>query len=727
MSTLNGRTPADSFPALLKINRANDSTATSTNPGIDATLRNVEDGLGNQTPLKLSSTQIALNDMTWPTSGAAVGKFLQIGSTNQLRWLTFSVAGDLQWNSSTGVLSYSLGFTPVNKAGDTMTGFLTLSADPTSNLHAATKAYVDNKASVQSVNTKTGAVTLTTTDISEGSNQYFTIARARSSLSGTGIGLSYNSTSGVITFDQTALSITESQITNGSLLARVANNETITGTWTFSNPVSGANPVAASDLATKQYVDNYATGLDFKQSVRAATTGNIALSGLQTIDGVSLLGGDRVLVKDQSTASQNGIYIAASGSWARAYDADNSPNNEVNAGMFCFVQEGTVNADTGWVLATNNPITLGTTALNFVQFSGAGLITAGNGLAKTGNLLSVQTVSSSRIAVSASGVDLATVTDSGTGSFKKITVDSYGRVSGTSSVVKSDLVSLFTTDDITEGSTNKFFSNSLVRGAISVSGTGLSYSSSTGVITTNATSSNTASTVVARDASGNFTAGTITAALTGNASTASQLQTSRSISATGDATWTVNFDGSANATAALTLATVNSAPVSSSLVKVTVNGKGLVTATSAVTASDVTTSLGYTPVNKAGDTMTGGLTAPTLTAITSATIANMFFTSQSGNIASGNTTSAIGDVSASLFTTVKYMVTLKDTTTGEYETTEILLVYDGTNINMTQFGTVLSGVELGTFSATIAIGQIRLTFTKTTSNAVDYKTSIIAH
>lgn len=695
MSTLNGRTPADSFPALLKINRANDSTATSTNPGIDSTLRNVEDGLGNQTPLKLSSTQIALNDMTWPTSGAAVGKFLQIGSTNQLRWLTFSVAGDLQWNSSTGVLSYSLGFTPVNKAGDTMTGFLTLSADPTSNLHAATKAYVDSKTAVQSVNTKTGAVTLTTTDISEGtnlyftnartrsaisasgtgltynsstgaltfdqtalsiaetqipngsilarvadnevisgswtftspvvgtnptlddhlttkiyvdnqvvvgspvknvnsktgdvvltttdisegSNQYFTIARARSSLSGTGTGLSYNSTSGVITFDQTALNITESQITNGTLLARLADNETITGTWTFSNPVSGANPVAALDLATKQYVDNYASGIDFKQSVRAATTGNITLSGLQTVDGVTLLSGDRVLVKDQSTASQNGIYVAASGSWSRAYDADNSPNNEVNAGMFCFVQEGTVNADTGWVLATNNPITLGTTALNFVQFSGAGLITAGNGLSKTGNILSVQTVSSSRIAVSASGVDLATVTDSGTGSFKKITVDSYGRVSGTTSV----------------------------------------------------------------------------------------------------------------------------------------------------TSSDITTSLGYTPVNKAGDTMTGGLTAPTLTANTSAWLANMFFTSQSGNIASGNTTAAIGDVSASLFTTVKYMVTLKDTTTGEYETTEILLVYDGTNINMTQFGTVLSGVELGTFSATIASGQIRLTFTKTTSNAVDYKTSIIAH
>jgi len=256
MSTLNGRTPADSFPALLKINRANDSTATSTNPGIDSTLRNVEDGLGNQTPLKLSSTQIALNDMTWPTSGAAVGKFLQIGSTNQLRWLTFSVAGDLQWNSSTGVLSYSLGFTPVNKAGDTMTGFLTLSADPTSNLHAATKAYVDSKTAVQSVNTKTGAVTLTTTDISEGTNLYFTNARTRSAISASGTGLTYNSSTGALTFDQTALSIAETQIPNGSILARVADNEVISGSWTFTSPVVGTNPTLDDHLTTKIYVDN---------------------------------------------------------------------------------------------------------------------------------------------------------------------------------------------------------------------------------------------------------------------------------------------------------------------------------------------------------------------------------------------------------------------------------------------------------------------------------------
>jgi hypothetical protein len=103
------------------------------------------------------------------------------------------------------------------------------------------------------------------------------------------------------------------------------------------------------------------------------------------------------------------------------------------------------------------------------------------------------------------------------------------------------------------------------------------------------------------------TATTFTGALTGNASTATALQTSRSISATGDAAWTVNFNGSANATADITLATVNASPQTDTFRKITVNGKGLVTATSAVSSSDITTALGFTPVNKAGDTMTGAL------------------------------------------------------------------------------------------------------------------------
>lgn len=148
-----------------------------------------------------------------------------------------------------------------------------------------------------------------------------------------------------------------------------------------------ADPSAAQDAATKAYVDAVKTGLDVKDSVRAATTANITLSGTQTIDGVALSAGDRVLVKDQTTASQNGIYVVASDAWSRAADADSSA--EVTAGMYVFVEEGTTNGDTGWVLTTNNPITLGTTALSFAKFTSAGDIVAGAGLTKTGATLDV--------------------------------------------------------------------------------------------------------------------------------------------------------------------------------------------------------------------------------------------------------------------------------------------------------------------------------------------------
>jgi len=131
-----------------------------------------------------------------------------------------------------------------------------------------------------------------------------------------------------------------------------------------------AAPVSDNDAARKADVDAARTGLDIKSSCRVATTANITLSGTQTIDGVSVVAGDRVLVKNQSTASQNGIYVCAAGSWTRATDADTDA--KVTAGMFTFIEEGTANADTGWVLSSNQPITVGTSSLTFTQFSGTG-------------------------------------------------------------------------------------------------------------------------------------------------------------------------------------------------------------------------------------------------------------------------------------------------------------------------------------------------------------------
>ena len=154
------------------------------------------------------------------------------------------------------------------------------------------------------------------------------------------------------------------------------------------NKISGlADPIDDSDAATKGYVDSVAQGLDVKASVRVATTENVDLAtgGLLTVDGVVLAEGDRVLVKNQTTASENGIYVAAAGAWVRSEDAN--INTEVTSGMFTFVEEGTAGGNNGYVLVTDGSITLGTTDLEFEQFSGAGQIIAGAGISKSGNEL----------------------------------------------------------------------------------------------------------------------------------------------------------------------------------------------------------------------------------------------------------------------------------------------------------------------------------------------------
>lgn len=199
-----------------------------------------------------------------------------------------------------------------------------------------------------------------------------------------------------------------------------------------------ATPVSAQDAATKAYVDNLAQGLNVKAECRVTTTANITLSGTQTIDGITLSVGDRVLVKNQTTSSQNGIYVVASGAWTRSTDADNASNvtgSEVTSGMFTFISEGTNNATTGWVLSTPNPITLGTTALTFVQFSGAGTYSANNGVQLVGSVFSAVSANTTRIAVGAAGIDLAAVgsvsgTYGNTGyQVPNISVDGYGRFS----------------------------------------------------------------------------------------------------------------------------------------------------------------------------------------------------------------------------------------------------------------------------------------------------------
>lgn len=161
-------------------------------------------------------------------------------------------------------------------------------------------------------------------------------------------------------------------------------------------------PVADTDAAPKGYVDSAVAGLSWKDPVRAATTANItiatALNAADVIDGVTLANGDRVLVKNQSAPAENGIYVVAA-SPARATDADAEADL---LGAAVWVLEGTANADTGYTMTTNAPITVGTTGLSWVQFSGLGQITAGAGLTQTGN--QIDAVAGTGIVVNANDI-----------------------------------------------------------------------------------------------------------------------------------------------------------------------------------------------------------------------------------------------------------------------------------------------------------------------------------
>lgn len=215
------------------------------------------------------------------------------------------------------------------------------------------------------------------------------------------------------TFDGTTFAVTAATDITGDLdvdnininsntISSTNSNGDITlapnGTGTVKVPSgyddrSGQNSLT---LVTKGYVDAVKQALDIKESVHAASTANVSLtagsSGLEAgdvIDGVTLVAGDRVLLKNQTDASENGIYVAVASGGTPARSDDANASADVTSGMFVWVEEGTANADQGYVLTTNNVITLNTTNLTFTQFSGAGQITAGNGLTKSGNTINV--------------------------------------------------------------------------------------------------------------------------------------------------------------------------------------------------------------------------------------------------------------------------------------------------------------------------------------------------
>ena len=268
---------------------------------------------------------------------------------------------------------------------------------------------------------------------------------------GTGV-LVFSNSPTLVTPTLGAALATSITATSGNLdIAAASGNNSVnlvptgTGSVDVANKriTSVAEPTQSSDAATKNYVDAVKTGLDVKDSVIVTTTANLTAtysngtsgvgatltnSGTQaaiTIDSRVLVVGERVLVKDQTTALQNGFYrvtTVGSGSvnWVLTRTVDADEDSEITPGAFTFVEEGTVGANNGYVCTNTGAITVGTTPITFVQFSGAGQITAGDGLTKTGNTLNV-VGTTNRISISADAVDIsssyvgqATITTLGT-------------------------------------------------------------------------------------------------------------------------------------------------------------------------------------------------------------------------------------------------------------------------------------------------------------------------
>jgi hypothetical protein len=231
----------------------------------------------------------------------------------------------------------------------------------------------------------------------------------------TATGISFNGTGGVTLVTAIAANALSISMVN-NLQATLNTYQPLLGYTplnkagdTATNLLLSADPTTALGAATKQYVDNSvqagAAGIDPKESVACATTANITLSGTQTIDGYAVAAGQRVLVKNQTTASQNGLYLANASAWTRTTDGS---QGELTSGALVFVINGTTQAATQWYLQTPDTITVGTTNLTFVQYGAGSSYTNGNGLSLTGTVFAVVAAPSAGIVVTASGVGIDT-------------------------------------------------------------------------------------------------------------------------------------------------------------------------------------------------------------------------------------------------------------------------------------------------------------------------------
>jgi hypothetical protein len=368
---------ADAYETTLQVeDPTGDRTITLPNATGQVVLRDTTDTLTNKT-VNLSSNTFSGTTSEF-NAALSDANFVTTGDTGTVTSTMIAdgtiVDGDI--NASAAIAASKISGTAVTQA-DTATVTNAMLAGSIANNKLENSSITINGTSVS----LGGSRTIGSDDVAEGStNKYFTDERAQDAIgNAVGNGLDYDDNTGAISVDASEFALNAVGAPTGAVSMATYK---ITGLGT---------PTDAADAATKGYVDSVAEGLHIHESVVAATTANVnlanALENGDVLDGITLATGNRILVKNQTTQSENGIYVVqASGQPSRAADFDTA--TEVDSGDFVFVYSGTANAGTGWV-QTNRPATIGTDAIAFTQFSGAGTYIGGAGLTLDGTTFNV--------------------------------------------------------------------------------------------------------------------------------------------------------------------------------------------------------------------------------------------------------------------------------------------------------------------------------------------------
>jgi hypothetical protein len=528
-----------------------------------------------------------------------------------------------------------------------------------------------------------------------------------------------NVVTNAITGKTTGVTITATGINQNISLVPTGTGTVNVGNFVISNVATPVNP---QDAANKQYVDEVAQGLIVKAACQAATyeplatstggtiTYNNGTSGVGatltvaggtfgTIDGVTLSNGSRVLVKNEAAPANNGIYVRTSTTvLTRTTDFDNSPSGEI-AGAFTFIQGGTINGDTGWVCTTDNPVVMGTTAINFTQFSGAGSYTAGTGLTLTGSVFSI--TNTTVTAASYGGGDaVATFTVNAQG---QLTAAANTAITANAAnLTGSTLASGITTSSLTSVGTlgNLSVTGNITSGNIYANSGTIGASLLAGTLTTAAQPNVTSlGTLTGLDVNGNITAANITA---------------------NTGVFTGNGAGLTNIAGANVTGTVANATF----------------ATSAGTAGTVTTAA-QPNITSVGTLTSLSVTGNVSSGNISATSANLTTANVTGNVIIGSTTVTSGTVTTTATTPaqtiasfpvsgttgIEYLVKGVDSAGSKYSVAKVVAVTDGTAVDYTVFATVNIGTVTGSsLQVVVDSGNLKLQVTPASSNSTVWTT-----